>query len=247
MTGVDIPLFPLSTVLFPGGGLQLRIFERRYLDLVRDCARDDRGFGVCLILDGQEAGAPATPAAVGTLARISDFDTLPDGLLGIRAQGGERFHVATTRVRDNGLVHGEVEFWPDEPVMPVPPEYALLATILERLFERVGGDAARVDRARYDDASWVGFRLAEQLPFRGEENNACCRSPTPSSASRNSPTTCRAFKRIDSGSGGRSCFSRSRSRKSNRRQDARERSAFRPRSWKSNRRRRRNRHRRRAP
>jgi len=169
MTRTDIPLFPLSTVLFPGGDLQLRIFERRYLDLVRDCAREDRGFGVCLILEGSEAGAPATPAAVGTLARIVDFDTLPDGLLGIRAHGGERFRVTSTRVRDNGLVHGEAESWPDEPVVPVPPEYALLATILERLFERIGGDAARVDRARYDDASWVGFRLAEQLPLQAAE------------------------------------------------------------------------------
>ena len=169
MTCADIPLFPLSTVLFPGGTLDLRIFERRYLDLVRDCARDGRGFGVCLILDGTEAGAPAVPAAVGTLARIVDFDTLPDGLLGIRANGGERFRVASTRVRDNGLVHGEAEFWPDEPVVPVPPEYALLATILERLFERIGGDAARVERARYDDASWVGFRLAEQLPLQAAE------------------------------------------------------------------------------
>ena len=169
MTLVDIPLFPLSTVLFPGGDLRLRIFEPRYLDLVRDCARDSRGFGVCLILEGTEAGAPAVPAAVGTLARIVDFDMLPDGLLGIRASGGERFRVASTRVRDNGLVHGEVEFWPDEAVVPVPPEYGLLATILERLFERIGGDTARVDRARYDDASWVGFRLAEQLPLRNDE------------------------------------------------------------------------------
>ncbi len=165
MTRVDLPLFPLSTVLFPGATLDLRIFERRYLDLVRDCARTARGFGVCQILDGTEAGVPATPAAVGTLARIVDFHTLPDGLLGIRATGGERFRVATTRVRDDGLVHGEVDFWADEPVIPVPPEYSLLATILERLLERIGGDDARVDRARYDDASWVGFRLAEHLPF----------------------------------------------------------------------------------
>lgn len=165
MTRSDLPLFPLSTVLFPGGTLDLRIFERRYLDLVRDCTRNARGFGVCLILDGVEAGAPATPAAVGTLAHITDFHTLPDGLLGIRASGGQRFRVATTRVRDDGLIHGDVEFWPDEPVVPMPPEYALLATILERLLERMGGEAARVERSRYDEASWVGLRLAEYLPF----------------------------------------------------------------------------------
>jgi len=166
---VDIPLFPLSAVLFPGGPLSLRIFERRYLDLVRDCARDSAGFGVCLILAGREAGEPAVPAAIGTLARITDFCTLPDGLLGISAEGGERFQVATTRVRDNGLVHGEVRFWPDEPCVEVPPEHGLLATILERLLDQVGGTAAKVDRARFDDASWVGFRLAEMLPLAQPE------------------------------------------------------------------------------
>ncbi len=169
MESTDILLFPLSTVLFPGGHLQLRIFEQRYLDLVRDCARDGAGFGVCLILAGREVGEPAVPAAVGTLARITDFYTLPDGLLGIGAEGGERFQVVTTRVRDNGLVHGEVRFWSDEPVVPVPPEHGLLATILERLLEQAGGAFAKVERARYDDASWIGFRLAEMLPLEQDE------------------------------------------------------------------------------
>ena len=90
----DIPLFPLNAVLFPGGTLSLRIFEPRYLDLVRDCTRSNSGFGVCLILAGREAGEPATPAAVGTLAHIEDFYSLPDGLLGIRARGSRRFRAA---------------------------------------------------------------------------------------------------------------------------------------------------------
>ena len=165
MALTDLPLFPLSAVLFPGGPLALRIFEQRYLDLVRDCARRSCGFGVCLILQGREAGEPAVPAAVGTVARITDFYTLPDGLLGISAEGGERFQVTTTRVRDNGLVHGEVRFWPEEPRIPVPPEHGLLATILERLIEKAGGPFAKAERSCYDDASWVGFRLAEMLPI----------------------------------------------------------------------------------
>lgn len=169
MALTDLPLFPLSAVLFPGGPLTLRIFEQRYLDLVRDCARRSSGFGVCLILQGREAGDPAIPAAVGTLARITDFYTLPDGLLGISAEGGERFHVTTTRVRDNGLVHGEVEFLADEPVVPVPPEHGLLATILERLIEKSGGPFASAARACYDNASWVSFRLAETLPLEQPE------------------------------------------------------------------------------
>lgn len=165
----DIPLFPLNTVLFPGGSLALRIFEPRYLSLVRDCTKNGHGFGVCLILSGTEAGLPAAPAAVGTLACIDDFYTLPDGLLGIRASGSRRFRVAHSRVRDNGLVHGEVTWQPDEPVVSVPPEHGLLATILERLLERAGGEHARAERSRLDDASWVGFRLAEFLPLEMSE------------------------------------------------------------------------------
>jgi Lon protease-like protein len=165
----DIPLFPLNTVLFPGGPLSLRIFERRYLDLVRDCARNGSGFGVCLILHGSEAGETTAPAAVGTLARIVDFCTLPDGLLGISAEGGERFHVDSSRVRDNGLAHGTVRFWPDEPVIALPPEFGLLATILERLLEQPGSAFGKAERRCFDDASWVGFRLAEMLPLENRE------------------------------------------------------------------------------
>lgn len=165
----DIPLFPLNTVLFPGGLLSLRIFEPRYLDLVRDCSRNDSGFGVCLILAGRESGEPATPAAVGTVARIEDFYSLPDGLLGIRARGGRRFRVANTRVRDNGLVHGQVHWLAEEPTLALPPEYGLLALILERLLEQVGGEHAQAERHQFDDASWVGFRLAELLPVQPAE------------------------------------------------------------------------------
>jgi Lon protease-like protein len=165
----DIPLFPLNSVLFPGGALSLRIFERRYLDLVRDCARSGNGFGVCLILHGQEAGETAVPAAVGTLARIVDFCTLPDGLLGISAAGNERFHVDSSRVRDNGLAHGVVRFWPDEPAVPVPAEFGLLVQILERLLEQPGNPYAQAARDLFDDSSWVGFRLAEALPLENRE------------------------------------------------------------------------------
>lgn len=169
MSHDDLPLFPLNTVLFPGGELSLRIFEPRYLDMIRDCARHNTGFGVCLILAGAEVGAPATPAAIGTLAHIIDFDAGPDGLLGIRARGSQRFRVGATRVRDNGLVLGRAEYWEDEAVQAVPTEFSLLATIVERLLEQVGGTHAKAERARLDDASWVGFRLAELLPLAPPE------------------------------------------------------------------------------
>lgn len=169
MAGVELPLFPLRSVLFPGGRLALRVFEPRYLDLVRDSLRNGDGFGICLILDGEEVGAPAVPAAVGTLARIVDFNSAPDGLLGIVVEGGERFRVERTRVRDNGLVIGKVAFCAAEPVCTIAPEHALLATILERLHERIGGDWSQTPRERYDDGAWVGWRLAEALPLEAHE------------------------------------------------------------------------------
>ena len=102
--GAPLPLLPLQAVLVPGAGLDLRIFERRYLDMVRDCGRSGSGFGVCLILEGSETGAAATPAAFGTEALIEDFGSTPDGLLSLRVRGRRRFHVLRTRVRDNGLL-----------------------------------------------------------------------------------------------------------------------------------------------
>lgn len=162
---VEMPLFPLASVLFPGGQLQLRIFEPRYLDLVRECTRHGTGFGVCLILRGQEVGESAVPAAIGTIARISDFHRDDDGLLGIVAEGGARFRVARSRVRSDGLLRGDVEVWPDEPEQQVPVEFALLQTILERLIETMAPHWRHAPRSAYDDASWLGFRLAELLPL----------------------------------------------------------------------------------
>lgn len=158
----QLPLFPLGTVLFPGGLLPLRIFEPRYLDLVRDCARHGSGFGVCLILDGQEVGAPPLPAALGCEARIVDFSTTADGLLGIVAQGGRRFHVERTKVRDNGLIVADVSWLPEAVPVRIRPEHQLLSTLLARILERA--DEA-FDKAGLEDADWVAWRLAEWLPM----------------------------------------------------------------------------------
>ncbi|UXI69045.1 LON peptidase substrate-binding domain-containing protein [Tahibacter amnicola] len=165
----DIPLFPLSTVLFPGSYITLRIFEPRYVDLVRHCTRTGSGFGISLILEGREAGEPALPAAVGTLGMIEDFFTLSDGLLGIRVRGSRRFKAKSTRIRDNGLIHAQVRWWAEEARIPVPPEYSLLCIVLERLLEQVGGDHAKAERSAFDDASWVSFRLAQLLPVEDTE------------------------------------------------------------------------------
>ena len=163
--GESLPLFPLHAVLLPGASLGLRLFERRYLDLVRDCGRNGHGFGVCLILEGNEAGAPATPAAFGTEAVIEDFGSGEDGLLNLHVRGARRFHVNRTRVRDNGLVVGDVESRERDIDDPLRPEHALLATVLRHFLEKAGGEHSKAGPAQFDDAAWVGWRLAEFLPL----------------------------------------------------------------------------------
>ncbi|GGD44743.1 LON peptidase substrate-binding domain-containing protein [Pseudoxanthomonas indica] len=178
-TTETLPLFPLHAVLLPGAGLDLRVFERRYLDLVRDCGRSGQGFGVCLILEGNEAGQPATPVAYGTEARIEDFNTGRDGLLALRVRGERRFHVVQTRVRDNGLVIGQVQWCEPDPDDELRAEHGLLATLLQSLLEQAGADLTQVTPAQMDQAAWVGWRLAELLPLSPQQRVALLQEDDP--------------------------------------------------------------------
>jgi len=159
----EIPLFPLNTVLFPGGPLPLRIFETRYLEMVSDCLKHEQGFGVCLIEQGSEAG-PAHTYTVGTLARIRDWSNGPDGLLNILALGSQRFRVTCVRTQHNGLNLAEVDWLPEEPAMPLPGTAKPLVELLQQILAQVQERYALVISA-YEDASWVGYRLAEILPL----------------------------------------------------------------------------------
>lgn len=166
-----IALFPLHTVLFPGGSLTLRIFEPRYLDMVRDCTRTDRGFGVCLLVDGSEVADPRAPVATvsctafGTEARIVDFASASDGVLEITVRGERRFRVERTRLRDNGQMLADVGWLAEPPYEPLRAEHGLLSTLLFRLIERFGGPHRNVAQRCFDDPAWVCWRLAEMLPL----------------------------------------------------------------------------------
>ncbi|WP_372376022.1 LON peptidase substrate-binding domain-containing protein [Xanthomonas axonopodis pv. cajani] len=164
-----LPLFPLHSVLLPGAAMGLRVFERRYLDLVRETGRTGSSFGVCLILEGAEVGAPATPAAFGTEVRIEDFDVGADGVLVLRLRGTRRFHVQRSRIRDNGLFVGQVSWCEPDSDDELCPEHSLLATVLERMLEQVGGEFATVGPGLLDQAAWVGWRLAELLPLTEQQ------------------------------------------------------------------------------
>lgn len=165
----SLNIFPLHTVLVPGAQLGLRVFEPRYLDLVRECGRNGFGFGVCLILDGAEVGAPATSAAFGTEAVIEDFGSDSTGVLTLQVRGARRFRVQRVRVRDNGRQVADVSWCDAEPMQQLRPEHGLLAVLLQSLLDRFGGEHAMAPSVLLDDANWVSWRLAEQLPLEGPQ------------------------------------------------------------------------------
>lgn len=160
-----IALFPLRTVLFPEGLLPLRIFETRYVDMVRRCMRGNEVFGVVLIRDGAEVGEVGEVATVGTAARIVDFGVLPDGLLSIVARGERRFRLLSRAQQKDGLHLGEVEWLDDAPEALAAEDHVALRSLLARALDDLGA-AYPAGPPRMDDALWVGGQLGQllQLP-----------------------------------------------------------------------------------
>lgn len=168
----EIPLFPLNTVLFPGGPLPLRIFEPRYVDMVRYCMRERAPFGVVLIRAGAEAGQVTSAADVGTSGRIVDFFQLPEGLLGITCIGERKFRVHSRRVQSDGLNMGTVEWLPPEPEVDLPGEHAHLGLLLRKVLPQLG-DIYQSTPKHFNDAGWVSARLAEILPIDLADKQRC--------------------------------------------------------------------------
>lgn len=171
----EIPLFPLNVVLFPGGPLPLRIFEPRYVDMVNRCMRDVAPFGVVAIRDGgAEAGESAakTFADIGTSARIVDFDLLEDGLLGISCRGERRFRVLGHHRANDGLNVGRIAWLDPAPadieLASLPEEHAHLRDLLQRVWPEIVEAYAGIE-PRFEDAGWVGARLAEILPLQNSD------------------------------------------------------------------------------
>jgi len=167
---VQIPLFPLNTVLFPDGPLPLRVFEPRYLDMISRCMKEDAPFGVLLIHEGHEAG-PSTTHDVGTLATVTDWYQGSDGLLGITAIGTERFRLHSAERQDDGLNVGEIELLPPIQSMALPVEYKALPHILDSVLNDLGRLYEDLER-RYEDAAWVAWRFIEILPVDLETKQA---------------------------------------------------------------------------
>lgn len=179
MSGIpsaSIPLFPLNVVLFPGGALPLRLFEQRYLDMAKACLRVESVFGVCLIREGREVGAPAVPEAVGCTARIEQWDMQQLGVLTVLARGEQRFRVLRRTVEPNGLARAEVELLPADTDVLVPEDLLPAAELLRNAFQQftpsepagAAGQSATERQApemRFDSCAWVSARLTEMLPL----------------------------------------------------------------------------------
>ena len=142
----------------------MRVFETRYVDMTRNCLRNNRPFGVCLIREGKEVGAPALPHELGCLATIVDCDTQQLGVFQLQTIGGQRFRINRQTANSQGLILADVTLIEDEPRMALPEDFRNCAQLLQLMLER-HGDALFPKPHRLDDADWVGFRLAERLPL----------------------------------------------------------------------------------
>jgi len=165
-----LPLFLLQTVLFPEQRLSLRVFETRYMDMVTTCLKTESPFGICLIHSGQEVGAAAEPVMIGTLAHIERWEMVQAGMLHILVRGDRRFEIG--RIHHVGkLALADVRLWDVEPQHALPGDFASLAGFLRRVMLDYGGEGFP-EPHRFEDASWVGMRLAQLLPVESKYKQA---------------------------------------------------------------------------
>jgi Lon protease-like protein len=180
-----LPLFPLKTVLFPGGALPLRVFETRYVDMVRACMKTDLPFGVVAIRSGAEVGRAAEPYSVGTLAHIVEWDMPELGVLLLQTRGGERFRILETRLQNNQLLEARTEtLHSDETILTEQTDNALavcsrvLRVVMDELLERATAEASNnyispfPEPHQLDHAGWVANRWCEMLPIEHDEKQS---------------------------------------------------------------------------
>jgi uncharacterized protein len=170
-----IPLFPLRSVLFPGGRLPLQIFEQRYIDLVSHCMKTDTGFGVCLVTKGEEVLKPGIHqqvSRVGVYARIVDWDQLPNGLLGITVEGQRKFTVTDCWARDDKLLMGSVHWCAQDFIgqdaLPLTQEQDGLVDLLRDLMAHPLIESLGLEMD-YSDQRQLGWRLSELLPVPAQQ------------------------------------------------------------------------------
>lgn len=174
-----IPLFPLGTVLFPDGVIALKIFEARYLDMIKRCLREKTEFGVVSIIknsDTDNEGLAPSFSSIGTLAVIEDFDPIQPALYITKSFGTQRFKLLNSTQEPDGLWVGEIELLEKDPLMPIPQELKGVSKLLDEIIsviqsEDLLSEAPFKKPFKTDDCGWVSNRLAELLPISLAQKN----------------------------------------------------------------------------
>ena len=183
MNPLLIPLFPLQSVLFPGGYLQLQVFEPRYLDMVERCHKAGLPFGVVSLLEGGEVRrrvarrasfAPERFNLLGTLAHIQVLEKPQAGLFKLRCVGGQRFKLLSSEQAPHGLWSGQAELLAADTQVAVPADLAPAAELLQTLLHQLEQGAAALDLPlqppyRWGDCGWLANRWCELLPLAADE------------------------------------------------------------------------------
>ena len=170
-----ISLFPLHAVLFPGGILPLKVFEARYVDMVRDCMKREVPFGIVLIKSGHEVGVPAEPEPVGCMAHISQWDMIDLGVLLLRTQGGDRFRILETRQLPDLRLEARIEMISADDKVPVTTTHVSCAKALKIVIDDTHAKLQAEHGPAFespfsvpvelDNAGWVANRWCEILPI----------------------------------------------------------------------------------
>lgn len=169
------PLFPLKTVLFPGGILPLKVYETRYIDMVQECMRQNAPFGIVLIKSGQDAEALIEPETVGCLAHVSQWDMPSAGMIRLRALGGERFRILETRTLPDQRLEGRIEIMEADSAIPISSMHVACAQALNIVIDDTDAkgkaehgssfDSPFARPIQLDSAAWVANRWCEILPI----------------------------------------------------------------------------------
>lgn len=168
---ISLPIFPLNTVLYPGGLLPLKIFEQRYLAMTKACLRDATPFGVCRIREGLEVGKPAVPDAVGCTAIIAEWEMPHLGVFHLKSRGQQAFRILRRSTQADGLICAEVELLEDAPGETSAEAVLLCRRVLEQIAARLDTDYF-FGPLDFDNPRWISYRLAEVLPLGMEDKQA---------------------------------------------------------------------------
>lgn len=172
-------LFPLNTVLFPGSILPLKIFEQRYLRLIKDCMKQQDGFVTVLISEGREVGAAPQIYSTGCYVEIIDWESLENGLLGISVQAQYRARLSHSSVRDDGLLLADatpIRSTLDDK-LTLPPAFKPLSDTLKELLEHPFAGQYK-DKVDFDNTADICYRLGELLPISNKQKQLLLESET---------------------------------------------------------------------